>query len=353
MIKVPLSRSTTSVFGNLERLPDRNHLYWPPVARLSKDQLKKQSSDKPFPAKFYSFLSFALPQIPWIALVLLIRFGIVSYDGIRYKIYLCLALEAAALGLARWCKDRSIRLSKVDAQELVKLDPRPPVLILRTYRDDDRGTVKTDFLETVDPEAKVGHQLNAILSSYGPVITLENPSTKTPLLGPSTKRMDDETWQQEVLSDLERAGLIIIIAGLGRWLFWELNQVVERGLLYRTILIIPPYFGDQEIEDLRAMAKDFEVLDKDICDGPAHFRNYAHMLMNLKALCDRAEFESIRHITIDNTLIIRWSTDGEAIVVQDHPRTFKGILQALGLCASMSGLRTHEPELNTRPKPLK
>ena len=341
MIKVPLSRSTTSVFGNLDRLPNKEHLYWPPVTPLKASRITHQSSRRPFLADIYGFLSIALPSVPWIALAFLFFSGTVEIVENRYYLWGGFIIaNALAIGLGRWCKDRSIRLSMVDAQELVKLDRRPPVLILRTYRDDDRGTVKRGLLDTVDPEAKVGYQLSAKLSSYGPVITLANPTLKSPLTGPSTKRLDDETWQREVLADIDRAGLIIIIAGLGPWLFWELNQVVERGLLYRTILIIPPYFGDNELERLKAMAKDFKVLDGDICEGPAHFQSYAHELLKLKALCDRAEFESIRHITIDNTLIVRWSTDGQAIIIQDHPRTFKGILQALDLCASMSGLRT-------------
>jgi hypothetical protein len=353
MVKVQLNRSGTSVFGNLDRLPILNKLYWPPSTPLQEDHMMDQSPDRTSRADNYYLLYKMLSSVP--SITILFALFVVIDNTIDIPFYMgtvivVVNLIAAALGIR--FKDRYIRLSKVSAQKLVRLDLRPPVLILRTYSDDSRGTPDRGLLETDDPAAKVGYQLNSKLSLYGPVITLENSSLNIPILGPSTKRISNEAWQQEVLLDIERAGLIIIIAGLGRWLLWELNQIVERGLLYRTILIIPPYFGDKDIGGLKTMAKDFKLLDGDISKAPAHFQNFASQLLNLKALCDRAEFEDIRNIAIDNTLIIRWSIEGEAITIQDSPRTFKGILQALDLCVLMSGLRTYEPALHIKHKPL-
>jgi hypothetical protein len=225
------------------------------------------------------------------------------------------------------------RHAKPLADELVSRDQRPPVLILRKFGDDEklRYTFKTY------PWGSFESRLNNKLKVYGPVIHLMNPRDEIPSLeGPSPLPVDYNRWRESVLLALGQARVIVMIAGNSLSLLWELSQITERGLLHRTILLIPPYFGKDAFGALKR-STEFLLFR-------SRLKNNMYLIESIKALLSAPEFEALKHIDVTDTILIRWTTTGEPVIIKGGPSDFVVTLDAIDLSIEISGLNSVDGE---------
>jgi hypothetical protein len=156
---------------------------------------------------------------------------------------------------------RGQRLEAVDANEALKLDPRPPILYLRSFQDDSELLVESAgvllqvgseapstklegartqaFRRILQPGGRLEESLARDASGIGPFVAIGAPTETLPQLGAARAYFSDDTWQSTLIRWVDLAGLIILAVGPTEWIRWELDTVVERDALSKLIILMP------------------------------------------------------------------------------------------------------------------
>lgn len=81
-------------------------------------------------------------------------------------------------------------------------------------------------------------QVGRAVAPFGRMVALGRPADRLPRLGAERSYASDQTWQTEVLAALDRAALVLLVAGAGQSLAWEVDQVVGRDDPTRLVLVV-------------------------------------------------------------------------------------------------------------------
>jgi hypothetical protein len=133
------------------------------------------------------------------------------------------------------------------AQRVLAADPRPPALYLRSFADDALllptiSTARRPLFELfsirgADPfEEPVAWELDC----YAPVVAIGRPGGTLRSLGAAREHLDQATWQAEIASRMQRAGMIVLAPGESAGVEWELGEIVRGGHLHKTVFVFPP-----------------------------------------------------------------------------------------------------------------
>jgi hypothetical protein len=116
------------------------------------------------------------------------------------------------------------------ADEVMSDDPRPPILYLRSFEDEnvDLGSV-----------SGVEGTLAQVMDEVGPFVAVGRPGDQLPPLGASRSYRRDVDWQSYVVGLLDRAALVILLAGRTQGLAWELRQCAQRITPERLVVLVP------------------------------------------------------------------------------------------------------------------
>ncbi len=151
----------------------------------------------------------------------------------------------APLQLASRAIDRRRRsMNSRTAREIQSRDPRPPVLLLRSFEDDGRhgdgegGHFRHGFLTF--EEIIVG-----ALQMRGPVIAIGRPGERVPSVGAAREYLSHDIWQQRVGALMRDASLIVLVVGTTPGLAWELARVRELNLLDKLLIVLPNVDEDE------------------------------------------------------------------------------------------------------------
>lgn len=133
--------------------------------------------------------------------------------------------------LLRWLRRRT-QASQPDAAAVMAKDRRPPVLYLRSFREDgsrDQGVVFIWFpFPTYLPKPTYEEQIAPYFKKIGPFVALSSTNFGPPELGASRLMTPDANWQQAFFDLLQRCSLVVFRAGDSQSLIWELNQIIRR-----------------------------------------------------------------------------------------------------------------------------
>ena len=132
---------------------------------------------------------------------------------------------------------RARRYFQIDADALLAVDTRSPVLFLRSFADDPRQiswNAKRALLD-FSLETRLANHFRR----FGPFIAIGSPKETVPLPGAARVRLSDDQWQARVLEWMTEASVIIMYCGTTQWVNWELRQVVQSGSATRLILMFP------------------------------------------------------------------------------------------------------------------
>ncbi|MER6064102.1 hypothetical protein ABT167_23560 [Streptomyces sp. NPDC001792] len=143
------------------------------------------------------------------------------------------------------------------AQEV--LGGAPFVLYLRTFTDD---SALGDFRPVADLQSSFGdarisgqalrteeEQLRVAVRPFGPMVAVGRPGEQLPEVGARRLYLDQHGWQDTVLRLMTKAGdsgLVLMGAGRGAALRWELAQAVARVPPARLVLLVPMRQEDYE-----------------------------------------------------------------------------------------------------------
>ena len=163
---------------------------------------------------------------PWIAVPALIAFVIVARLGI-------VSLRTGWKYEAR------------SAADVRRTDPRPPVLYLRSFRDDaqiilttsdslfQRALAGANYTAAISPE----QELAMIMGRVGPVIAIGKPGEPLPELGAAREYVADDQWQGTIDGYLREARLVVIRAGTTDSLWWEIERALQQATARHVVIV--------------------------------------------------------------------------------------------------------------------
>ncbi len=128
------------------------------------------------------------------------------------------------------------------AAALLTADPRAPMLFLRRFSDDGVATWpsgKVSQFRSSYP-VRLEEVCATVASEFGPFVAIGEPGERLPQLGAARDYCSENEWQDVVSTWLDRALMVIAIAGSSDWLCWELRSLVEKKHLDRLMLLLPP-----------------------------------------------------------------------------------------------------------------
>lgn len=154
----------------------------------------------------------------------------------------------AGVFVRRWAK----RKAAPTAAELLRADPRAPVLYLRAFKDDAAMSGVT-FRELYQPfitgrELSEEEQLATVVRDIGPLIAVADPGAPFQNVGAAKASYADDEWQESVQQLLAEAGLVLIRVSPTDFVYWEIEQAWRIAGSEKTIFL----FGS------RSAAVDFK-----------------------------------------------------------------------------------------------
>lgn len=142
------------------------------------------------------------------------------------------------------------------------LDRRPPVLYLRSFRNDrlpSRDPAERSVLAVFDPyqdRATFEELIVRRTHSLGPVVAIADPKLKLLPFGAARKRTADLNWHDVVKGYMADAVCVVVLMDFTENLKWEVERLVEGGHIANTWFIFPPMTDRQHYHDMLAIAAE-------------------------------------------------------------------------------------------------
>ena len=132
------------------------------------------------------------------------------------------------------------RILQPTAAEVLLADPRRPMLLLRSFRDDD-----AEIVAGVDEKGHVstGRLEEAIgppFSPYGPLVAIGKPGEPLPQFGAARGYFGDADWKGVIARWMDESVFLLVIPGLTKGLGWELERIAARGHGHKMLVMMPP-----------------------------------------------------------------------------------------------------------------
>ncbi len=128
--------------------------------------------------------------------------------------------------------------------EVRQHDPRPPVLLLRSFGDDMLRVGEGARWTTARNLNRRGMTFERVIAEqllpFGPVIAIGAPGESLAPLGAARDYVSDDSWQDQVQHRMNEAALIVALIGASEGLAWELLRVQRLALLHKLVLVFPP-----------------------------------------------------------------------------------------------------------------
>jgi hypothetical protein len=117
---------------------------------------------------------------------------------------------------------------------------RLPAAVRRGPRGDrEADVVARAHLAARAFEKTYEERLARTLRKLGPFVAVGDPTERLPLLGAARMYAADEDWRETVDELTARAGVVLLQAGEGDGLAWEVRHVIELDAPERAILSLP------------------------------------------------------------------------------------------------------------------
>ncbi|GAB3169816.1 hypothetical protein GCM10027059_35430 [Myceligenerans halotolerans] len=190
---------------------------------------------------------------------------------------IALALALLGLEVLNWSRQPG-RLAKRVLQPAVRKqidsDDRPPVLLLRSFQDDNLEVhppfALTGAVDAFSGESHVRFEEVIAWSAWerGPLRTFGQPGTRLQPLGAARDYHDDANWQEAIRQVSQEAQAQVLIVGRSPSLIWEIGEVRSRRRLASTIFVFPPVDRNEASRRVSVVCRALD-LDPSILDaGP-------------------------------------------------------------------------------------
>jgi hypothetical protein len=144
-------------------------------------------------------------------------------------------LSVFAFSAGTRMRARGRRLRTVDARFLLKRPGEGPVLLLRSFDDE----------ELVDPrpldlfQRRYEEKLSRALKQLGPVITVGRPGDPIGFAGAARLYVSHSTWQDAIRYLMSHSAAVVVIVGRTEGLWWEIEAALECAPRERLLFFFP------------------------------------------------------------------------------------------------------------------
>jgi len=184
-----------------------------------------------------------------------------------WQIALMLGLIVSSGYVAIALYGRAKRLGAMTVREVRQSDPRPPVLLLRSFGED-----VTSLARTTDAwgwmRAQVWNNLwtleetiEHLLRCYGPVIAIGRPGETLPPAGAAREYIANDAWRERVAEYIADARMIIVVLGTSAGLEYEYATLRRLGALSKVIVVFPPRAEKALLESWAAFTRHALVVE--------------------------------------------------------------------------------------------
>ena len=205
------------------------HCFIPEIGILSANLLRAPPARRPgiYASRRYIlitiFLAAQLSLQFWCIILSLLSHGLFPLRPSRY---------------ARTISQKRRRASSPSVEQVRSCDRRRPILLLRSFDDDDFPGEEIGF----DGETTVTFEemITRDLWRWGPVFAIGQPGEGMPRAGAARTYVSDDAWQAQVQSLIQESQMIVMVAGETPGLQWEIQQVIQMGASGKLVLVVPP-----------------------------------------------------------------------------------------------------------------
>lgn len=140
-------------------------------------------------------------------------------------------------------------LSRQSLERQVTLDPRPPILFLRSFEDDQVSLPSQGALGAIlrfgAARERLDHLLVQQFSRHGPIVAIGRPGEKDLPFGAARIYVPDDIWQAKVMELARSARAVVLVADATSGVAWEIQTMLgEPALAAKTVFITPPHQSD-------------------------------------------------------------------------------------------------------------
>lgn len=138
------------------------------------------------------------------------------------------------------------RRARSSLAELQHADPRPPVLFLRSFADDQvqLGRPRLSPLGRAFASTTRDNNLDVMLldegTNHGPVVALGNPNDPLPPYGAARGYFAGTDWQAGVAGLMGSASMIVVCLDDTPGVMWELERIARDGFTQKTLFLVHP-----------------------------------------------------------------------------------------------------------------
>jgi hypothetical protein len=218
----------------------------------------------------------------------------------------------ATLAIAQYVS--YLRAAQPTIEEVRSVDKRKPILMLRSFRDDQLTAPEPSSLKFYHPGG--GRRLEQIIAGsfrqFGTFIAIGEPGEKLPQLGAARSQLSGDAWQSAVLGWIHESTLIVMLAGTTQWITWELHRVVEQNQFGKLMILLPP----EQISPL--FGKKFSA-------------RAARWQTVLDAFADRPWGAALARLDLNGLLVVQLENDGKVVGIRSHNSFLRDYKLAVGL----------------------
>jgi hypothetical protein len=192
---------------------------------------------------------------------------------------------------------RARQYFQINAESLLHIDKRKPILFLRSFDDEERQQyfpLTSQAILDNSLESRLSNHFN----NFGPFIAIGSPDEAVPVPGAARVIMSDDEWLPRVTSWMSEAALIIMYSGKTDWVQWELAKLIEMGRIQNLILMIPEYKREDKTKDASVRIERLRDIFKNT--------KWSGSLVGLEG------FQDLRALFFDY--------DGSLVVIKSRPR---------------------------------
>jgi hypothetical protein len=132
---------------------------------------------------------------------------------------------------------RHLQQASIEAQ---RRDPRPPIVLLRSFADDAQTLFPVQGYGLSRTLNTLEHRLEIELRVYGPVVAIGRPGETLPPLGAAREYLAGESWRERVRDLIGQAQLVVVVLGASEGLVFEYELIAALAARQKLLLVIPP-----------------------------------------------------------------------------------------------------------------
>ena len=132
-------------------------------------------------------------------------------------------------------RDRGRRLRARDARSLIQRPGERPVLLLRSFDDEELVDPRPSLLQR-----RYEENLSSALSQLGPVITVGRPGDSLGFAGAARFYVSQDNWQRAIRYLMTYCAAVVITVGRSEGLWWEIGTAFECASREHLLFFFPP-----------------------------------------------------------------------------------------------------------------